>query len=426
MIHSLTIANFLSFKDPVTFSFEATNDKHLEEYHVVEVAPGVRLNKLGIVYGANASGKSNLVHAFEFLRDFWLRITENKDKETNSVPFLLDAESRTKPSEFKLVFYVEGKKHTYSLSLDVKNVLRESLYFYPGSQPAEIFTRELMGTISKVKFNARLKLSVSAQDEINLKCLSNMSVFAAYNQVNLIVKELDDVLSWFKVKYLRPVFPVTEYLEKFTENLILKNSDFKTSVLKFLEQADYNIKDIEIQINEVPVNESFITEAVKDNLPEEEKSRLFRDKTIQITKAVFSHLVIDGNGLSDHFLLPESLESKGTLRTLGLAGVIHTAIKLDAFMAIDEMESSFHPKLIEFFIENFINESKKSQLLITTHYDGLLEEEDLIRKDTIWFVDKKKNGSTELYSLSDFNGTNRISSIRRAYKYGKFGAVPNI
>ena len=90
MILELKIKNFLSFKDEVVFSFEATKDKTFEDYQVVEVAPNIRILKLAIIYGANASGKSNLLNAFEFLRNFWLQISENKDDETGVIPFLLD------------------------------------------------------------------------------------------------------------------------------------------------------------------------------------------------------------------------------------------------------------------------------------------------------------------------------------------------
>ena len=113
-------------------------------------------------------------------------------------------------------------------------------------------------------------------------------------------------------------------------------------------------------------------------------------------------------------------------RSMGVAGIINKLITQNAFVAIDEIESSLHPKLVEFIIENFLKQSRSSQLLVTTHYDGLLEEEDILRKDSIWFTRKINDGSTELYSLSDFRGTNRISSLKKAYKYGKFGAIPNI
>ena len=141
MILEFKIKNFLSFKDEVTFSFEATKDKTLEDYHVVKVAEGVRLLKLGIVYGANASGKTNLLNAFDFLRDFWFNVADSKEDETGVVPFLLDPEKPLQPSSFKLSFYVGSTKYVYSLEITEKQVLLEKLEYYPGVQPAVVFER---------------------------------------------------------------------------------------------------------------------------------------------------------------------------------------------------------------------------------------------------------------------------------------------
>ena len=108
MIQELKVKNFLSFKDEVTFSFEATRDTFAEDYQVVEVVPGVRLLRFAIVYGANASGKSNLLSAFDFLEEFWKNQSNSIEDETGVVPFLLDKESPQSPSVFELVFYVEA------------------------------------------------------------------------------------------------------------------------------------------------------------------------------------------------------------------------------------------------------------------------------------------------------------------------------
>lgn len=426
MIQSLTISNYLSFKDPVTISFEATRDKHLEEYHVVEIAPGVKLTKLGIVYGANASGKSNLIHAFDFLRGFLLKSQENKDIQTGVIPFLLDDTSKELPSAFELKFYAEGKKHVYSLKATEHHIVEESLQYYPGTQPALLFSRKLKQNVSELWFSPKLKISSAIKEEIEAKCLINMSVFAAYNKVNVNAREIDSVISWIKERYLMPVLPKTTYLDSFTENLILKDKSIKNYILKFLYEADFNINDIHVDIIEQPVNEMFINWAIDKGLPDDEKERLKKDKTIKILKTLFTHRVTDNSGTKSLHNLPESLESEGTIRAMGLSGVMYKLIQQNAFVAIDEIESSFHPRLIEFFIEYFIKQSSSSQLLVTTHYDGLLEEEDLFRNDNIWFTNKKGDGSTDLYSLSDFKGVNRISSIQKAYKYGKFSAVPNI
>jgi len=426
MILEFRIKNFLSFKDEVLFNFEATKDTHLEGSHVVEIIPGLRISKLGIVYGANASGKSNLVNAFEYLHDFWFNIPESKNIETDVIPFLLDNESRNQPSEFTLIFYVNKKKHIYNLKLNNSSVISESLHYYPGRQPAEVFTRHLNQNVSVIQFNNKFKISSAAIDEINVKCLTNMSFFGAYNKVNVHVPEIETVVLWMKNQYMASVEPDTDYLEKYAERLILKDNTYKDHILKFLSKADFNIIDFNTKLEKRPVTDEFISVVMDSDVPNEEKERLKKDRTIDITKTMFTHKVLDKNGIESEHELPENLQSKGTLRTMGISGIVKRSVDKNAFMAIDEIESSLHPRLVEFILESFLNQSEQSQLVLTTHYDGFLEEEDLLRNDNIWFTSKQKDGSTELYSLTDFKGLNRISSLQKAYKYGKFGAIPNI
>jgi hypothetical protein len=252
-----------------------------------------------------------------------------------------------------------------------------------------------------------------------------MSVLAAYNQVNMVIDELDQFKRWIQDQFLPPVLPKSN-IEKFTEAQILKNADLKGFILNFLREADFNISEIKVLTKEQIVPEKIINFLLEDDLPVEEQELLKKSKTIQVTEMKFIHSLKDETGRTKEFELPDHLESDGTIRSMGLAGVIDIALKNNAFIAIDEIESSLHPRLIEYFIELFIRTSESAQLLMTTHYDNLLEEEDLIRKDNVWFTNKKDDGTTELYSLSDFNGLNRISSLQKAYRYGKFGAVPNI
>lgn len=428
MILELKIKNFLSFKEEVTFSFEATKDKTFEDYQVVEVAPNIRVLRLAIVYGANASGKSNLLNAFEFLRNFWLDIPEDKDEETGVISFLLNKETPSLPSEFSIIFYVKGVKYLYSLELDKKRIYSEKLFVYPGTQPALIFDRSLNGTISEIVFNPKkIKISQIAKDEITVKCLPNMSVLAAYNQVNVAIPEFEDVIQWIKTQFMQSIQPTTG-LVNFAEKAIAKSDFTKDYILNFLRRADYNITNINSEeiVENVPEDMiSFLLNKV-DDIPNDEIERLQREKTVKLTKTEFEHKIFNKDGLAEFYKLPQRLQSDGTLRTFGISSVIRRIVEKNAFLAIDEIESSLHPKLVEFIIEDFFKQSGQSQLLLTTHYDGLLEEDDLLRKDCIWFTNKKEDGSTELYSLSEFKGLNRISSLQKAYKHGKFGAIPNI
>jgi len=425
MILEFRIKNFLSFKDEVVFNFEATNDKCLENSHVVEIAPGTRVLKLGVVYGANASGKSNLINAFEYLHDFWFSSTENKDEETAVIPFLLDNLSKDSPTEFGITFFVNSKKYIYYLKLNKNLVFEEKLLYYPTIKPLEILSRNLNQNVSEINFNRRIKISTATKDEITAKCLVNMSVFAAYNKVNVSIPDIETVMSWMKTQFLQSLTPNIA-IQNYTEALLVKDPSIKNYILKFLSKADFNITDIITNVEDKKISDELISLVITEDLPLEEKERLKRDKTIQITKSLYTHKVKNKDGGFSEYKLPEDLQSEGTLRTLGIAGVLKKAIEKEAFVAIDEIESSLHPRLVEFIIEYFLKNSKQAQLLIATHYDGLLEEEDLLRNDNIWFTSKKVDGSTDLYSLADFKGINRISSLQKAYKYGKFGAVPNI
>ncbi len=427
MIQELKVKNFLSFKNEVTISFEATKDKKFEDYQVVEVAPNVRLLRLAIVYGANASGKSNLINAFEFLNRFWEKTPNNREVPTGVIPFLLDKHTPEEPSQLSLTFYIGATKYLYALELTNEKVISERLSIYPGSQPALIFDRSYSHGISEINFNQnRVKISQIANEEIAVKCLPNMSVFSAYKQVNVSLPEMEAVITWMKNQYLSAIQPGM-ILRNFSEELLSKDKSVKEYILDFLHKADFNIADINSEVVDKKVPAELLNMLVKDNdITIEERERLKREKTLKRTQTTFVHKVTNSKGDEEYFSLPKNLQSEGTLRTFGLAGVINHIVKNEAFVPIDEIESSLHPKLIEFFIENFFKQKGQSQLLLTTHYDGLLEEDDLLRNDSIWFTNKGDDGSTELYSLSDFKGLNRITSLQKAYKYGKFGATPNI
>jgi len=403
MIAEIKFKNLFSFRDEAVFSFEADKSKDMESYHVVEVVPGIRLLKLAVVYGANASGKSNFIKVCDYIKKFLTYTPSNKGEDTGVIPFLMNKSSQKDTSDISVTFYMRNAdqqpvKSVYTLSLTRAYIYKESLVYYPSQQPAIVFDRTIEKGVSTIKFGNKIKLTPAAKEEISLKCLPNMSVFAAYMQVNVNVPEIEDVLLYFRDRIMPAVTPDLS-LDRYTESRI-KEVQSKDYILQYLQEADFNISDISAK--------------------EKESS------TGNIQDILFQHKVQDTAGKESYYEFPEVLESQGTLRTMGLTGCIQETIANNAFLAVDEMESSLHPKLIEYIVERFLKESENAQMLLTTHYDGLLEEDDLLRKDNIWFTEKNSDGATVLYPLTDFKGLNRITSLQKAYQFGKFGAIPNI
>ena len=402
MIAEIKFKNMFSFRDETVLSFEADKSKDLESYHVVELAPDVKLLKLAVIYGANASGKSNIIKVCDFIRSFITCTPLNKAELIKIVPFLLNRTSKEQASEFSVSFYaMNGDKairYVYSVLLETTHIVRETLIYYLSQQPATVFERSMENNVSSIKFGQKVKISTAAKEEITLKCLPNMSVFAAYMQVNTNIAEMEIALQYL-TKQMMPAIVPTSSLSRYAEEAIKKETA-KEYILRYLQEADFNISNISSKEQET--------------------------KKGVVNYTMYQHKVSSGLGGNDYYEFPELYESDGTIRTFGLASQIQNSIGSNAFLAVDEIESSLHPKLIEYMIERFLKESKQAQLLLTTHYDGLLGEEDLLRKDNIWFAEKNTDGASVLYPLTDFKGLNRISSLQKAYKFGKFGAVPNL
>jgi len=410
MIQEIKIKNFLSFKDEVTFSFEATKDKFAEEYQVVEVVPGVRLLRFAMVYGANASGKTNLLIAFKFLRDFWRKQASNVEERTGVIPFLFDRVTPTEPSRFELVFYVGGIKHHYLLELDENQVSLEKLCYYKSVQPTMLFVRKFKDGKSDITYNPSvIKLSMTEKEKISLECLKNMSFFAALGKVNVNLPELYAVRDWMVShfeKMIDPTLSLTESAEaQLSEDVSLKNY-----LVDYFKNTNFDISNIETTVTEVSsANNPF--------------NSIISKITIKQYHTSFEHLVKNEQE-NEKYNLPISLESYGTRRIFGLATAIYNIQKKNGFLLVDEIEASLHPKFLEKLLFEYFKNKSQSQMLVTIHDDSLLDlVNDLIRKDSIWFTEKKASGTSDLYRLTDFRGLNRLSSIRSAYRLGRFGAT---
>jgi AAA15 family ATPase/GTPase len=409
----------------MTFSFEATSDKTLDDYYVAVQKDGTRILKMGMVYGANASGKSNLIEAFEFVSDFIHKTPpEGRNAATDFIPFKFGKTAK-EPGRFELTFYVEDKKYRYSLVIDQEKVLEEKLLFYPGTQPATIFERfyDSKNKISVIEFGSKIKVSEQAREAIQLKTLKNTSVIAGYNQVNISIPEIGIVNDWFENQFLNAINPYTD-LTGFSDNGVKNNPEIKRHTLEFLKEADFNIEDILFEDKFHKVPERVLEVVDKAPLSEDEITKIKKDKVYHYEETLFRHKIEEGEN-SVYYTMPSNMQSQGTLRYYGLAGPFYHAVKNNAFLPIDEIGSALHPLLVFHFIKEFLKESNQAQLLFTTHNISILNEKNQLRKDAIWFTEKKNDGSTDLFSLADFNFRKELSYYK-AYKNGKFGGIPEL
>ncbi|MEF3280583.1 MAG: ATP-binding protein [Elusimicrobiota bacterium] len=417
MIIKFKVKNFLSFKDDVLFDLRATKDKKFEDYGLIKLNNDKIIN-LALIYGPNASGKSNFLKALAFLKNIINFRTDDKNKKIDFViPFLFGDYSKNNPSEFEIIFHCNGLKYNYCLKINSSEVVYESLKVYLTNRPTSVFERITENGVSKIKLgNLRMedgkRIDSTLKRELEIKCLKNISFFAAYSQLNFKIDNIDAVIKCFDDEnyvYIEP-----EGYEKLrlllmkkilVGNLIHNDEAFKNSLLDFLKYADINIANLKTEKKEIELKE--------------------QNKKVEYFDISYLHKAIE-NGVEKIYALPENLESKGTLKFLDIISLLFLLPGNGKVFIIDEIENSIHPLVLKYIIKKFIRERSNTQLIATTHYDGLLECEDILRKDSIWFMTKRKNASSHIYSLSDFNGLNRISSLQKAYEYGRFGAIPEI
>ena len=427
MIQEIKIKNFLSFKDEVTFSFEASNDKFAEDCQVIQINENTRLLRYAILYGYNASGKTNLLSVFSFLSQFWSYKPEDLDEGTGVIPFKLDQVSNTNLSCFDIIFYVENVKYLYQLKLDGQSVHFEKLSYYKSIQPIMLFERIIKNGQSIVYFNSTHKdadgVSNAVRDEINVKCLKNLSFFVARNQVNVSLPLIDAAKDWLRNNIMQTITPSTG-LTNYAQRKISTDSNLVGHILTFLKEADFNVTNISTDIVDKHISEDTIKVLLEDDdIPKEEKERIKKEKTLKQLRTLFQHTVKNENGEEAYSFLGKD-ESRGTIRIFGLEAALFSVLKINGILPIDEIETSLHPKLLEKELYEYLKTPIRSQIIIATHDDGLLDlTDDLIRKDSIWFTEKQENGITDIYKLTDFRGVNRLSSIREAYRNKRFGAT---
>lgn len=242
---------------------------------------GTKLLRFTVVFGANASGKSNFLEAIDFLRRFWTLVPSRNDLSTRVVPFLLDKNTPSEDSTFEMRFYVGDVRYWYKLSLNKERVSYESLYFYDSVQPTRIFSREYVDGQSIIKFNpAATKLKAAEIDAINLNCWKNMSFFASMAKVNMSIDKVSDVIRWINEKLMPGINRSTE-LSSFAKEKMLKDEDFRNYLTLFIKTADLRIANDEVKETPQPLTEQQLKRiAEAPFIDDKQKSVILSSRTI--------------------------------------------------------------------------------------------------------------------------------------------------
>lgn len=420
MIAEFTVENFYSIRLTQKISFEPSSDSFMLDEYTYEVKDGVRLLKVGIIYGANASGKSNVLGAIDFFKMLVLRVPKGRNDTTRVVPFLLDETSKTKTTKMSMSFYVNQLKYILSFELDKKRIYSETLTVYESVRPTKLYSRSYdpYTDSSVIEFGTNLKMAKKNQDIIAGNTINNCSVLAAFGNCNVGKTKLNDVYNYFakQVKdVLAPGMLLSGYVKRYLDKD--KDGNLKKFILNFLKDSDFNIEDVTLHEEELitPELEQLIQKAP---IADDAKSEMLKKGKITNTELTFTHRT--GNGLYE---LSEEYESNGTMRFLGMAIILNFLLKNNQFVPIDEVETSIHYELLSYFIKVFLaNSNQTSQMLLTTHDINLLNEK-FIRRDTIWFTDKDEQGETNVVRLSAL-GLHKNLSPYNAYKQGKLVKLP--
>lgn len=417
MIRNFWVKNYLSIRDKQELSFLA---KGPSSELVSEVAEGVFLYKLGILYGSNASGKSNMLIALdEVFRLLVLPKSDATQKINGSIPFLL---TKDDPTEMHVSFYANGIRYDYDVKFNDKYILHEALYYYPNKSKSLFYERMFVGdnVQAEIKFGPSLKLLVKTQDSIRENTLNNHSVLSVCRKAALKedIAPFNTLHNWIMKNY----HDVDGDNERGVVE-ILRDAYNDPKKCKFynimLQKADLNILEYRPITEDRLVSNEFRERIQKENLPEELKKTLLRPTSDSIT---FANHSVNGD-----FDIPLKWQSKGTLKYIRILEALYDMITSSHVYYLDELGEDLHYDLLYYYLNVFIFNSDKSQLIITSQETTLLSQ-DLINENrgVVWFVEKNRETASSEYSRGDSFGLHKNLSLYNSYRIGRLGAKPEL
>ena len=413
MIRDFWVKNFLSIREKQELSFLA---KGPASELVTEVSEGVFLYKLGILYGSNASGKSNMLIALNEV--FRLLIIPKHDaaKEIPGyIPFVL---TKDEPTEMHVSFYANGIRYDYDVKFNDKYILSEVLNYYPTKSKVTFYERTFVSenVQAEIKFGPSLKLQPKTQDSIRENTLNNHSVLSVCRKAALKedIAPFKELHNWIMDNYHELDGDDIEILKE-AYNTPQKNKFYKT----MLQKADLNILEYRPIVEDRSIPVEFRERIQKEDIPEKVKEALL--KPTKDSVAFVNHSV-NGN-----FEIPLKWQSKGTIKYIRILDALYDMITGSHVYLLDGLGEDLHNDLLFYYLNVFIFNSEKSQLIITSQETTLLSQ-DLINENrgVVWFVEKNKETASSEYARGDSFGLHKNLSLYNSYRIGRLGAKPKL
>ena len=388
MLIQFRVENYLSIKDEVVLSMLASKDNE----HPEHLISGTNKNylKSAVIYGANASGKSNVLNAFWFMVNYVLTShNQQLHKQIERSPFKFNRETPSQPSSFEVIFTTTGIRYSYGFSVTDKSVVEEYLYYYPNGRPALIFER-------KNTKNFRFTTDVDEQTALKERTSANKLYLSVAS--NWSYSKVIPVLEWFASCQIITKNSVADAYGLDAEQL--KDDEYRQIIASMLRVADFGIQSLEIR-------DTDFTASHGDSF-----SNIEAVHTIQNTS----------------YTLNMSEESDGTNSYLKLIGVVKKALDQGTLLVADEIDAHLHPLLTKHLVSLFNSvefNPHGAQLVFTSHNTNLLDL-DFLRRDQIWFTEKDElTAATDLFSLYDFS-IRKDTKVEKGYLIGRYGAIPFI
>lgn len=425
MLLEFSVANFLSFKEKVTLSMLASKKEDLYSENVIKNAQGSEydLLKSVAIYGANASGKSNLVKAVYCMGQFVLSsVYMSSFLQENITPFRLQTSPYDMPSEFDVSFLHDGIRYKYGFKVTVNKVVEEWFYSFPKKQPRKLFERN---AASKQPFIFGSHWEGDKSDIAKKTRENSLFVTVAANYNNKFAKIVFDffheLVDIFGSKKSPPIKMIADSL--FMDKKISSDEIYEFSIKK----ADMGISKIIVEEKSIVETKKWsgLSEGMRKDIINRMGKGFGVPKYIEISSV---HRYKDESGIEKDVNFDFDEESDGTQKLYFLSAPILKALRNGGVVFIDEFESRLHPVLCKALINIFNCEKQNksnAQFIFTTHNSGLLGEK-LFRRDQIWFTEKNQSGATELYSLDDINGIRKDENYEKGYLHGRYGAIPII